>query len=454
MVGTVAAGAGNRFPVALGRILPVAGRVVGAGGRHQDSRLAEAAAIGHNLSVIAPARGTGECERTSPLRWPGCRARGTCRRRAAAFCALLEVVQQRSTAAAGYCGNATRRAASRAACTAGKSRAIRMPMMAIDDQQLDERERTVNSVHDGAPQARTRTPGIQCPQLERGIALTMLRILSRPRRGCQRSFGRNLTIFPLGRSALENRAAAADDTSTISHRQLLMRPAMKRPIVLALLSPALLSLSVVCSRAGQASRRRQSRYEPRRCDARGVLRGRNRQAAQGCLAEIKTLDDWNAKKGEYRRQLLEMLGLDPLPERTDLKAEVTGTRRAGRIRRREAALPVAAGAVRHGQPVPAEEGRPAAAGDSVCLRARGGEEGRRELRQQGALPASRGLVRPQRLRLPDDRHAAARRDRGDPPRHAPLRHVVVAQSGLHAGRRRGVELRAGPRLPGDAARSG
>jgi dienelactone hydrolase len=43
-----------------------------------------------------------------------------------------------------------------------------------------------------------------------------------------------------------------------------------------------------------------------------------------CLAEIKTLDDWNAKRGEYRRQLLEMLGLDPLPEKTDLKPLVTG----------------------------------------------------------------------------------------------------------------------------------
>jgi hypothetical protein len=43
-----------------------------------------------------------------------------------------------------------------------------------------------------------------------------------------------------------------------------------------------------------------------------------------CLADIQTLDDWNAKKGEYRRQLLEMLGLDPLPERTDLKPVITG----------------------------------------------------------------------------------------------------------------------------------
>ena len=45
---------------------------------------------------------------------------------------------------------------------------------------------------------------------------------------------------------------------------------------------------------------------------------------KNCLAEIKTLDDWNAKKGEYRRQLREMLGLDPLPEKTDLKPVITG----------------------------------------------------------------------------------------------------------------------------------
>ncbi|MEA1950758.1 MAG: prolyl oligopeptidase family serine peptidase, partial [Planctomycetota bacterium] len=47
--------------------------------------------------------------------------------------------------------------------------------------------------------------------------------------------------------------------------------------------------------------------------------------AADCLADVKTLDDWKAKKGVYRRQLLEMLGLDPMPERTDLKAAVTGT---------------------------------------------------------------------------------------------------------------------------------
>ena len=43
-----------------------------------------------------------------------------------------------------------------------------------------------------------------------------------------------------------------------------------------------------------------------------------------CLAEITTLEDWNAKRGEYRRQLLEMLGLEPLPEKSPLKPVVTG----------------------------------------------------------------------------------------------------------------------------------
>ncbi|HWE01712.1 MAG TPA: prolyl oligopeptidase family serine peptidase [Tepidisphaeraceae bacterium] len=40
--------------------------------------------------------------------------------------------------------------------------------------------------------------------------------------------------------------------------------------------------------------------------------------------EVKTKEDWLAKKDEYRRQLAEMLGLDPMPPRTDLHATKTG----------------------------------------------------------------------------------------------------------------------------------
>jgi len=43
------------------------------------------------------------------------------------------------------------------------------------------------------------------------------------------------------------------------------------------------------------------------------------------LEGIKTKEDWLAQKDELRRQLHEMLGLDPLPERTPLNPVVTGT---------------------------------------------------------------------------------------------------------------------------------
>ena len=46
--------------------------------------------------------------------------------------------------------------------------------------------------------------------------------------------------------------------------------------------------------------------------------------ASHCLADIRSLEDWQARRGEYRRQLQEMLGLWPLPERTDLKPVITG----------------------------------------------------------------------------------------------------------------------------------
>lgn len=50
-----------------------------------------------------------------------------------------------------------------------------------------------------------------------------------------------------------------------------------------------------------------------------------RRVAEGCLARIETLADWKAQREAYRRQLQEMLGLWPLPERTDLKPVITGT---------------------------------------------------------------------------------------------------------------------------------
>src|SRR5687767_4320052 len=46
--------------------------------------------------------------------------------------------------------------------------------------------------------------------------------------------------------------------------------------------------------------------------------------ADRSLAEIESVEDWDAHKETYRRQLAEMLGLSPMPEKTDLQATITG----------------------------------------------------------------------------------------------------------------------------------
>ncbi|MFM9081972.1 MAG: alpha/beta hydrolase, partial [Opitutaceae bacterium] len=54
------------------------------------------------------------------------------------------------------------------------------------------------------------------------------------------------------------------------------------------------------------------------------FRAETARLAGASLADIRTLEDWKARRATYREQLLEMLGLSPLPERTDLKPVVTG----------------------------------------------------------------------------------------------------------------------------------
>ncbi|HEX3601056.1 MAG TPA: acetylxylan esterase, partial [Lacipirellulaceae bacterium] len=54
------------------------------------------------------------------------------------------------------------------------------------------------------------------------------------------------------------------------------------------------------------------------------FRDETQHLADASLANIKSADDWNQHRDEYRQQLAEMLGLDPLPERTPLQAVVTG----------------------------------------------------------------------------------------------------------------------------------
>ncbi|MBN8249411.1 MAG: acetylxylan esterase, partial [Verrucomicrobia bacterium] len=44
-----------------------------------------------------------------------------------------------------------------------------------------------------------------------------------------------------------------------------------------------------------------------------------------CLTDIGSADDWQRERPMLRRQLADMLGLDPMPARSPLRAEITGT---------------------------------------------------------------------------------------------------------------------------------
>lgn len=53
------------------------------------------------------------------------------------------------------------------------------------------------------------------------------------------------------------------------------------------------------------------------------FRAETEALADRCLAEITTLEEWNSRRDEYRRQLAEMFGLWPSPPRGDLHARTT-----------------------------------------------------------------------------------------------------------------------------------
>src|SRR4051794_9003953 len=58
---------------------------------------------------------------------------------------------------------------------------------------------------------------------------------------------------------------------------------------------------------------------------RDYLRVETDKLAARCLSDLKSKEDWTSHREEYRSQLLDMLGLDPMPEKTDLNPVVTGT---------------------------------------------------------------------------------------------------------------------------------
>lgn len=59
-------------------------------------------------------------------------------------------------------------------------------------------------------------------------------------------------------------------------------------------------------------------------DLANYFAAETKRLSDGCLTDVKTIEDWNVKKKELRGQLFEMLGLSPLPKKTDLAVQYTG----------------------------------------------------------------------------------------------------------------------------------
>src|SRR5262249_25482178 len=107
------------------------------------------------------------------------------------------------------------------------------------------------------------------------------------------------------------------------------RAPMRAPDTPMHLQPLLL-LAIVCLAAIAAAEGRPATHSSPPDTRRGegmisdYLRTETAALASRCLADVHSLADWTARREQYRQQLLEMLGLSPLPDRTDLHAIVTG----------------------------------------------------------------------------------------------------------------------------------
>ena len=86
----------------------------------------------------------------------------------------------------------------------------------------------------------------------------------------------------------------------------------------------LLLVAVVSLARAQESPRRHSAQE-RFTLFEENLKRRAGEIANRHLSEIKTLDDWKRERPRRKQQMLSMLGLDPLPQKTPLRARTTGT---------------------------------------------------------------------------------------------------------------------------------
>ena len=81
--------------------------------------------------------------------------------------------------------------------------------------------------------------------------------------------------------------------------------------------------SVLCLMSLPLFGQRASTAEERRGMFQQYLLRRATEITRDNLADIRSASDWHKRRPEARKQLLYMLGLDPMPARTPLNARVT-----------------------------------------------------------------------------------------------------------------------------------
>jgi hypothetical protein len=86
------------------------------------------------------------------------------------------------------------------------------------------------------------------------------------------------------------------------------------------------ALACLCALPAVSARAATATNTPTRGDQQlaAYFRSETRRLADRCLADIESAADWKANRDAYRQQLAEMLGLSPMPPRTDLKPVITG----------------------------------------------------------------------------------------------------------------------------------
>src|SRR3989441_2788506 len=87
---------------------------------------------------------------------------------------------------------------------------------------------------------------------------------------------------------------------------------------------ALLSIATFSAAQTQPDRSGPSSREQRYQMFQDYLIRRAREVTRDNLADVKSLEDWKSKRPEVRRQVLYMLGLDPMPKKAPLAARITG----------------------------------------------------------------------------------------------------------------------------------